>query len=230
MEAVMFSLSKDWNPHQKSLKGIIQKEEKHDEAIKKILYLHSLVHSSEVSGTKINTFEDEVFDGLVYDKILDKPTIECAKFPWHIWHITRIEDLTANILIADDKQVFLSDDWSNRINVDISDTGNGMTDEKIFELSKQFDIEQLREYRKAVGLRTRDIIKNMNPGDFRIKVSKERLDRILHEGGVLDIKDSISLLEFWDKKNIAGIVNMPILRHHVVHLNKLLALKKKYCK
>ncbi len=125
---------------------------------------------------------------------------------------------------------FLSDEWSNRINVDISDTGNGMTDEKIFELSKQFDIEQLREYRKAVGLRTRDIIYNLSPSDFRKKVSKERLERIFHEGGVLDIEGSISLLDFWGKKNIAGIINMPILRHHVVHLNKVLALKKKYCK
>ena len=55
------------------------------------------------------------------------------------------------------------------------------------------------------------------------------VNRILSEGGVLDVEDSSWLLDFWGKKNVAGIIQMPITRHQVVHINDSLKLKEK-CK
>lgn len=146
---------------------------------------------------------------------------------WNIWHITRIEDLTVNILIADEIQEFKRQNWPARLNIEVSDTGNAMSDDEIISLSEKINMEELREYRKAVGKRTREVILKLKPDDFKKKVQKNRLNHILDEGGVLDVEDSKWLLDFWGKKNIAGLILMPITRHQVVHLNDSLKLKKK---
>ena len=64
---------------------------------------------------------------------------------------------------------------------------------------------------------------------MRVKVKQDRLNRIFSEGGVLGAEESKWLLDFWGKKNIAGLIMMPVTRHQIVHLNDSFKLKKK-CK
>ncbi len=56
---------------------------------------------------------------------------------------------------------------------------------------------------------------------------KGSLSRIFEEGGVLDHPDSIWLIDFWGKKDVAGIILMPITRHQLVHLNDCVKIKNK---
>jgi hypothetical protein len=53
------------------------------------------------------------------------------------------------------------------------------------------------------------------------------LKRIIDEGAVLDVEASNWLIDFWGRKNVAGILLMPATRHHVVHLNESFSAKKK---
>lgn len=223
----MFSVARDWNPKQKRLKNIILNEDKFNETIELIQDLHSMVHSHDVYGRNIPTLEDELWEGLDKKTFVTMPTKEDVTIAWNIWHITRIEDLTVNILIADEIQEFKRQNWPARLNIEVSDTGNAMSDDEIISLSEKINMEELREYRKAVGKRTREVILKLKPDDFKKKVQKNRLNHILDEGGVLDVEDSKWLLDFWGKKNIAGLILMPITRHQVVHLNDSLKLKKK---
>jgi hypothetical protein len=55
----------------------------------------------------------------------------------------------------------------------------------------------------------------------------DRLQRILDEGGVLNVEGANWLIDFWGKKNVAGILLMPITRHQMVHMNESMRLKKK---
>ncbi|GAE90289.1 DinB family protein [Acetivibrio straminisolvens] len=223
----MFSVAEDWNPKQKQLKDIILYEEKFNETIELIQDLHSMVHSHYVYGRNIRTLEDELWDGLDKKTFITMPAKEDVTIAWNIWHITRIEDLTVNILIADEIQEFKRQNWPSRLNIEVSDTGNAMSDDEIIDLSNKINMEELREYRKAVGKRTKEVILKLQPSDLKRRVQKNRLDRILDEGGVLDVEDSKWLLDFWGKKSIAGLILMPITRHQVVHLNDSLKLKKK---
>ncbi len=50
-------------------------------------------------------------------------------------------------------------------------------------------------------------------------MSPEGVSRILEEGGVTRRKDSVRLLDFWEKKDVAGILLMPLTRHQTLHLN-----------
>lgn len=47
---------------------------------------------------------------------------------------------------------------------------------------------------------------------------------------VLGIEDSRLLLDFWARKNVAGILQMPITRDQILHINDWLKLKVKCMK
>lgn len=220
----MFQPAKDWNPLQTRLKEMMMKKEYFEEAKELLLQMHSLLHTSEVYHTDKSTLMDEVWDGLEGESFRTMPTVKDDTAAWNIWHITRIEDLTTNLLIANNDQE-LSEEWLHRMNVTVRDTGNAMTDDEIIDLSGRIDREGLYQYRNAVGRRTKDILQGLKQEDMKRKVSQEGIARIRLEGGVTEHVDSIWLLSFWGKKNIAGILLMPVTRHQIVHLNDCRRLK-----
>ncbi len=225
----MFQVGSEWNPRQAQLKELILNAEKFKEAMELCLYLHGIVHTSEISHNPEAGYYDEVMKGLTKEAFTIMPTIKDVTIAWNLWHITRIEDITSNILIQEKEQV-LNEDWLKRLGVTVTDTGNAMTDEEILDLSNLIDMEELKNYRKAVGVRTRGIIESLTPDDLKRKVKPEGIARILIEGGVTEHPDSLWLLDFWGRKNVAGILLMPITRHQIGHLNDSMKLKKKLMK
>lgn len=222
----MFQVAMDWNPKQARLKEIIGIEDRFEETISLLFHMHSLLHTSDVYQAATPTYMDGIWEGMDGKAFRTVPTAKDATVAWDIWHITRIEDLTANLLIAKGAQV-IDDGWSARLNTGVKDTGNAMTDEEILRLSKELSPDGLRQYRDAVGRRTREIIGRLRPGDTRRKVEAEQLSRILQQGGVTSHPDSIWLLDFWGRKTVGGLFLMPITRHQIVHLNDCVRLKEK---
>ncbi len=222
----MFQASADWNPKQSLLKEIILNKERFAETVRLLGQMHALVHSREVYGTLPHTYMDDIWDGLDDHSFRKMPTAKDVTVAWNIWHITRIEDLTVNILIKNDAQV-LDSGWLQRLGTRVKDTANAMTDDEIIRFSIDIDKESLYAYRNAVGVRTKQAIESLAFADLKTKVSAERLARIRAEGGVLDHEESIWLLDFWGRKTVAGIFLMPVARHQIVHLNDCVKLKAK---
>lgn len=222
----MFNIGADWNPKQAHLKEILLKNECFDEAVALLSELHAIIHSREVYGGRSETLMDEVWEDLDEKAFRTMPTIKDVTCAWNIWHATRIEDLTANLLIAHTAQV-LDKGWLARLNTSVTDTGNAMTDDEIMDFSNGLSMETLKAYRNAVGERTKCIIGAFTPADIKRKVNTGDVSRILAEGGVTERPDSIWLLDFWGRKNVAGLLLMPVTRHQVGHLNDCRKLKKK---
>lgn len=216
-----------WNENLKQLKNIILKHDKFEDTINLCLELHAMVHSSKMSCINKETFEDELWDGL--DEItIRKATNEKGRtIAYGIWHSTRIEDITMNILVNNGEQVINTENWIERINPMIKDTGNSLTNEEILEFSKYINIEDLRDYRIAVGRKTEEIIKKLKFSDMKRKVQKHNLQRILDEEAVSKDEAAIWLIDFWGRKSVSGILLMPATRHHVVHINECLKAKNK---
>lgn len=225
----MFQVGSDWNPKQAQLKALIADAGKFSEAIKLCLQLHGIVHTADISNNLEASYYDEIMSGLTKEAFTIMPTVKDVTVAWNLWHITRIEDITSNILIQEGEQV-LNENWHNRLGVAETDTGNAMTDEEILSLSNAIDMGELSNYRKAVGARTRSIIEGLTSADLTRKVRPEGIARILEEGGVTKHPDSLWLLDFWGRKNVAGILLMPITRHQIGHLNDSMKLKKKLMK
>jgi hypothetical protein len=148
---------------------------------------------------------------------------------WDIWHITRIEDIISNIIIGNKETIF-NKEIKTKLNIKINDTGNAMTYSEIELLNKNMNIKELKEYRIKVGKSTKTIIETLEFTDIKRKVEKEQLEKIKENNGVINDPKSIWLLDFWGKKNILGLIMMPITRHQIVHLNDCFKIKEKYNK
>ncbi len=210
-------INNELSEQHKELIRIIRRKDKLDEAIELFLDIHSQLHSNVVSHDKPN-YVNPLINDLKDNEYKIMPNKTDETIAWTIWHITRIEDLTMNILIADEKQVF-NNDWKVKMNVNVSDTGNAMTDDEIMKLSKDMFIEELLKYRDAVGLRTQEIVKNLKPEDMKKKIPQERLSKIVDVGGLTEDKNSIWLLDYWGDKDYAGLLLMPPTRHLMMHIN-----------
>ena len=222
----MFQPGSDWNPLQARLRELISKKEHFVEMQNLLLQMHSLVHSKQVYGGNSQTFMDEIWEGLSDQAFRTMPTIKDDTVAWNIWHITRIEDLTANYLISGQEQI-LDREWHEKLHTKVTDTGNAMTDEEILAFSNEIGMDALYEYRNAVGRRTKEIIEALKQEDMKRKVSQEGLRAIARVGGVSEHPDAIWLLDFWGRKTVAGIIQMPITRHQIVHLDDSARLKKR---
>lgn len=216
------SIASEWNIQQKKLKELIGKKETFDSAKELYLSMHKYLHFSDIDDTLMN----QLWKNLNVKDFSIMPTAKDVTIAWNIWHITRIEDLAINILLNESNQIF-NEEWKKNLNVKFTDTGNAMTDDEIMELSRNMNIEVLKEYRKAVGNQTQNILSKLVFEDMKRRVESKNIEKILKEGGVTEHPDSIWLLDFWGKKNVAGIIFMPGTRHQIGHLNDCINLKEK---
>ncbi|MFZ5354887.1 MAG: DinB family protein [Bacillota bacterium] len=216
-----------WNNRQTVLRELLSKPARFKEAIDLCLLQHSLVHEARMSGTDDRTFEDDIWEDLDDNMFRTAANSKGRTIAYGIWHSTRIQDITMNILVADKEQIINKDCWLDRINSTITDTGNAMTAEQILDFSRGINMRELREYRMAVGRNTRELIMSFMPEDLKRKVKKEGLQRVIAEKAVLDVKGANWLIDFWGRKNVAGILLMPVTRHLMVHINESLSAKKR---
>lgn len=217
-----------WNENHKLLTKMLVKTEQHFEAIQMFLTQHALLHSSAIDHSGQETLVD------VMVKNLDEETYR--KYPvhhpdtensivWHIWHIARIEDMTMNILVANNQQILFTDSWLEKMNIEYLHSGNDMISEDIAKLSLTIDFDSLLAYREAVGRQTRKIISTMEVGQFKMKIDHSRIRRLYEENAVL--LESQWLADYWRKKTIAGLLLMPATRHNFLHINKCIRIKEK---
>lgn len=179
--------------------------------------IHAKLHLSEISNTEKNEV-DKLINDLNRDEYAIMPTNKDETIAWVLWHITRIEDLTVNMLVAQKEQIF-DEQWKERLSVSITDTGNALSDDEIMDLSKSINIDELLCYRNEVAKNTIEVVKDLKAEDMKRKVCPIDLERILATGGVTKHEDSIWLLDFWGNKDISGILLMPPARHVILHLN-----------
>jgi len=201
----------------KELSKIIRRADQTAQAKELFLDIHAGLHLSEVSGVPHNEV-DELLEDLAPEEYAIMPASKDETIAWVLWHVARIEDLTMNMLVAEQDQIF-DEEWKKKLNVFITDTGNALTDDEIMELGHNMNVEELLRYRNDVGRRTREIVGGLAAEDMRRKVKPGDIERIRDCGGVTKQEDSVWLLDFWGKKDVAGLLLMPPTRHVMLHLN-----------
>lgn len=222
------SQRKQWNENHKKLTNIILKPSEHQNSKELFLSQHSLLHSSKMSNSPVATLEDDLLKDLLEESYRKYPIIAPDtrnSIVWHVWHVTRIEDMTMNILLAEGDQVLYTDNWAKKLKVDYPHSGNEMTEIEIADLSENIDINALLEYRIEVGQKTREIVSNLLPGEFRNKVDTRRINILKEQNAVK--KEASWLLEYWGNKTTAGLILMPATRHIFLHLNKSIRIKQR---
>ena len=221
----MLDIEKNYNLQIDQLRKLIKPLKTFDAAIELALAIHAITHTRGVSSSDAPTFCDELLSGLQHKDFSSMPTEKCKTIAWHLWHIARIEDLVGNVLIMEQPQVF-NDQWMARLNVTIKDTGNAMENEQMIDFSNGINTAELINYRNDVGCQTRKILKSLTPKDLKRKPSPESLARLVSEDGLLESKNSIWLKDFWGRHTVAGLILLPITRHHMMHLLEVMHISK----
>lgn len=209
---------------QTRLRELFADPDQYLQAMESFYLQHARLHSSIMTGTDDWSFEDAILDDLSLDKIRLIPGKQEHSIAWILWHISRIEDVAMNVLVAGGEQVFVEGSWLARLGIITRSTGNAMSSSEIQELSQRVNIPVLRAYRVEVGRRTRHVCQSLTPKDLSRRVDPQRLERVMTSGALVEAATGIK--EYWSKRDIAGLLLMPASRHILVHLNEALTLKR----
>ena len=131
---------------------------------------HGAVHTAAVGGNKASAAE-RVLNGLTEEQMRVRPREDLNSIAWLMWHIARAEDIILNPVLAGRAQVF-DDTWMKRLGVTRKDFGIGMKSPEVSELTRAINLDALREYRDAVGKRTREIVGAFQPQDWEGQVQQ----------------------------------------------------------
>ncbi len=213
------------NQSQTKLRKTLNAKNTSAQAVASYLQQHAMLHAAKMSASGLWSFEDAILDDMGEDHIRRIPANQEHSVAWCIWHIARIEDVVMNRLVAGTPQLFLKDDWAARLGVPYIDTGNEMSSEAMIDFSAGVDVAALRDYRLAVGQRTRDIVLELDPAQLHSNVAPQRLEDVRADGAVPEAAEGI--IQYWSKRTLAGLLLTPGSRHQLTHLNEALALKRR---
>jgi len=216
---------KVWNEKQKNLRAALEDPSQHTQAINACLEQHGWTHESAVWPAPSPTFADMLWQDLSEQSARSIPANGEHSIAWTYWHLARIEDTAFNLLVAGRPMLLDQDGWGERLRVTQRHTGNLMPQADIETLSQEIDLQALRGYRNAVGLRTREIIQSLTPERLSEKVSQADIQQVRQQRAVLP--EAEDLLEYWGSRTIRGLLLMPATRHNMVHLNEAMTLKEK---
>lgn len=146
---------------------------------------------------------------------------------YSLYHIFRIEDIVANSLIKKETQVFFQNNYCNRMKSPIITTGNELRNQEIAVFSSKLDLEELYQYIHAVDHRTTQRLKELSYQDLKIKMTEQDKESLRLLGVVSDDENAIWLIDYWCSKNIQGLIQMPLSRHWIMHIEASLRIKNK---
>jgi DinB superfamily len=195
------------------------------DCVELFLNQHAIVHSARVSGNAQWSMEDSVLEGLTEEQMRLRPGEWSNSIGWLMWHMSRIEDVTINLLLAGRPQVLVEGGWMGRLGLAHADVGTGMRDEEVAEFSARVDVAAVREYRMAVGRRTREVVPGLDPASLSRQVDPARIERLTTEG-VLGA-GARGLAAFWGSRNGAFILSMPATGHQFSHWGEAISIRRR---
>jgi hypothetical protein len=207
------------------LRKLLHDEQQFDEAQKLLLQTHAWLHAQGVSPDQDWSYQDEVLVGASEAWMRIIPEGEDHSIAWLLWHLTRCEDITMNLLVAETDQELFHGNWFEKLNITWCDTGNAMTAAEIQDFSQKINLPVLFGYRMNVGKQTQAVISRVSREDLHRKVKPSGIQRIYLEGAV--VEEAREIAEYWSKRDVAGLFLMPATRHILSHLNEALRIKKK---
>ncbi len=221
----MDSNLKHWNAQHDLLRRLLLKDKDLRRALPIFLEHHAAVHAARLQAEAHWSWHDEVLRGLTPEQMRCTPRDGPHSVAWRIWHMARIEDVTMNVLLADAPQVFKSEEWRDKLEIDRVSVGNEMSNADIVALSAAINLKALMAYRLAVGKRTRQVVKRLKIDDLLQRPQPDRLQRLATEGAVEP--STTWLLDYWGGHPAANLLLMPATRHSFVHLNEIKRLLPK---
>lgn len=150
-----------------------------------------------------------------------------ATISWSIYHVFRIEDIICHNFISNDEQIFFAQNYQKKMNCSVITTANEMNDEQMIEFSKDLNPDELFSYAKEVKNVSQKVLSNLTFKQAKEKVSEQQKQKLLMQNVVSRNLEAFWLVDYWCKKNIRGLLQMPFSRHWIMHIEACEAICKK---
>lgn len=213
-------MNQEWSELNKALQTQLRRESTYTDGVETLLHLRGQLMDVLLSFEEELNRED--FNAIPYPNAKGYHSKTIA---YSIWHIFRIEDIVAHSLICGDEQVFFTGDYQKRIASPIITTGNELVKQQIADFSKELNLTELYSYIAEVKDSTEKIICGLSYKDLKKKITEDKKEYLKSLNVVSTDENAIWLIDYWCKKDIKGLIQMPFSRHWIMHVEACLRIK-----
>lgn len=215
-------MNKDWAELNKTMQLQIKKKDTFELGIDTLIKLRKEL-MAQIMQLK-NELSIDDFSAMPY---MNAKGYHNKTIAYSLWHIFRIEDIVSHSLIAYDDQIFFKGDYQKRINSPIITTANELVKEEICRFSEKLCIDELYSYIKDVNASTTKILKGLTYNDIKKKITDERRIHLEKLNVISKDENAYWLIDYWCRKDIKGLIQMPFSRHWIMHIEACLRIKDK---
>lgn len=177
-----------------------------------------MLHTASLVPGDRWSFQDEISADLSDEQLRQIPNGRLHSIIWLLWHIARTEDVTMNMLLVKTDQLLYADRWFERLRIPTHDIGTEMSGPEIAIFSARVDVAAVRAYRRAVGHRTREIVRQVKTDEWQQRIEPAQIERVKAEGAV--VPAAYGVAEYWGRHNKGNLLLIPATRHSFTHLNE----------
>ena len=217
-------MNKDWSEKNKKMQVLISKESTFNDGIKLLIELRTELFDQITSIIK--TFPSVAFYQMPFGVGEGSHHTTLA---WSLWHMFRIEDIVTHELILKNKQILFDGDWQKKTNCPVITTGNELDGDEMIEFSKKLNIKSVYDYCKVVKDSTNEMLEQLKFVDLKKKFSSDDRERLVDSKCVSSDERAAWLIDYWCGKNIKGLIQMPVSRHWIMHVEAMQRIKNKLC-
>lgn len=215
-------MNKEWAELNKTMQFQLKRSESFADGIKTFFVLRNqLIQALDELKAQLNRAD---FNAMPFPNANGYHSKTIA---YSIWHISRIEDITAHSLIRGDEQVFFAGNYQKRIGSPIITTGNELVGEQISDFSRQLDLEELYQYVADVKSSTDAIVKDLEFSDLKRKMTEQDKDYLRSLHVVSSDESAIWLIDYWCGKDVRRLIQMPFSRHWIMHIEASIRIRNK---
>lgn len=213
-------MNKEWSDLNQAIQMQLRKESSFSDGIDTLLTLRQPLMDELFSMKRALSRDD--FNAMPYPNAKGYHSKTIA---YSIWHIFRIEDIVTHGLIQNDSEVFEA--YQSKIKAPIITTGNELVGQQIEVFSKEMDLDALYAYAVAVKSATDKMLIQLSYRDLRRKFGEDDKTRLQRLQVVSTDERACWLIDYWCGKDIRGLIQMPLSRHWIMHVEASLRIKNK---
>ena len=216
------NMNKEWTEINKEMQLLLRKKDAFSDGIEACLKLRNTL--SDAVQELCGRLSDEQYSLMPYP---NAKGYHCKTIAYSIWHMARIEDITAHTLIVNDKQVLFKGSHSEEIGSPIITTGNELVGDEIVTFSKGLNIAGLLRYAGDVRASTDELLRDLSFDDTKRGFDDEDRRRIIASRCVSEDENAVWLIDYWCGKDVSGIIRMPFTRHLIMHIEAMMRIARK---
>lgn len=215
-------MNKEWSELNKNVQLRIKKKETFTQGIETLLVLRNQLMEQMLEFKK--TLKREDFNAMPFP---NAEGYHSKTIAYSLYHIFRIEDITANSLVKKGPQIFFANEYQRKMNSPIITTGNELAGQEIAEFSSKLDIDGLYGYISEVNTATADLLKGLSYSDLKTKMTEADRENLIKLKTVSEDENAVWLIDYWCGKDVGGLIRMPLSRHWIMHVEACLRIRNK---